>query len=171
MSKGPGVGKRLAGLSSRKESRDCWEALALTEHREGRGLSGGLPQPVPRALNSHVLHQLLQVLNFKVWTHNRWDTLAHLHEESRDLVLSRKPAKVHAEHSLPQPLQEHNGQQALSCACSPTSHSVSFTDTGTRESQGRPESQICDSITGVTKGSTGSLLSIDLRPLKTGFGQ
>lgn len=43
MSKGTGVEKSLAGLRSRKESRDCWEARALTEHREEHGLSGGLP--------------------------------------------------------------------------------------------------------------------------------
>lgn len=106
------VEKSLAGGKSRKESRDCWEARAPTEHREEHGLSGGIPQPVPRALNSHVLHQLLQVLDFKAWTHNRWDALAHLCEGSLNLVLSRKPAKVQAERSPPSPLQRHNGHQA-----------------------------------------------------------
>lgn len=85
------------------------------------------------------------------------------------LLLSRKPAKVHAEHNRPQPLQGHNGQQALSCACSPASLSVRGSHIW--ESQGCPESQICDSIIGITKGSTMSLLSIVLRPLTTGFGQ
>lgn len=89
MSKGTGVEKSLAGLRSRKESRDGWEARALTEHREDHGLSGGLPQPV----NSHVLHQLLQVLDFKAWTHNRWEALAHLHEESHDLVAEQEASQ------------------------------------------------------------------------------
>lgn len=47
---------------------------------------GGLLQPVPRALNSHVLHQLFQVLDFKAWTHNRWDALATFMK--RVLILS-----------------------------------------------------------------------------------
>lgn len=45
---------------------------------------------VPSALNSRVLHQLLQVLDFKAGTHSRWEALAHFHEDNHKLVVEQE---------------------------------------------------------------------------------
>lgn len=98
------------------ERRECWEAGALTEPREERRLSGGLPQPVHQALHSRVLYQLLQVLDLAAQLISWWEALAHLHEESCDLVAAQEASRP-----PPQPMQDaglhsrcrDNGQQAL----------------------------------------------------------
>lgn len=166
--------KRVCGSEKQEgEQREIAgrHVLSQSTDREEQGLSGGLPQPVPRALNSRVLHQLLRVLDFKALTDNRAEALAHLHEEPQSCCQAGSQSKSMQDTALHSRCRNTWSAGPVLPMLPSTPFSYSFTHTGIWESQGSPESHICDSITGRTKGSTLSLLSIVLRPLNTGIGQ
>lgn len=109
-------------------------------------------------------------LDFKARAHDMWPALAHLHEESHDLVAEQEAAKSMQDAAL----SSHCRDTMVSRPCpahAPQHPTQSFTHAGMWESLGRSDSHISDSFTGITKGSTMSLLSIILRPLTTGIGQ
>lgn len=150
MCKGPGVGKSLAGLGSRKETG---ESARRSGFLQSSGRNTDCPPWVcpAHAPHSRALDQLLQVLHLAAQLLSRREVLAHFHEESCNLVAAQKASRP-----PPQPMQDaglHSrcrdtvvSQQAL-----PTLPCTQLRTPATKSCLGElrvPNHKICESITG-----------------------